>query len=423
MKKYKFDTLQIHGGFESDEKGSSISPIYQSASFVFDDPDQAARTFALDEDRFIYTRINNPTNDIFEKRMALLDGGVGALAVSSGMSAITIALLNILSAGDELVASSTLYGGTYTLFSLTFEKLGIKVNFVDTDDIESIKNAITNKTKAIYLETIGNPKLNIPDFEEIVKLAHSIPIPVIVDNTVMTSYLFNPINFGVDIVVYSATKYISGHGTSIGGVIIDSGNFDWSKGNFPQFTQPDPGYHGIIYNEKFGNAAFINRAKLQVLRDLGSCLSPFNSFLFLMGLETLSLRMDKHSSNALKIAKYLENHEKVAWVNYPGLESSDYYSLSQKYLPNGQSGLIGFGVKGGFEAGKKFIENVSLLVHLANIGDARTLVIHPASTTHQQLSKEERESAGVTDDFIRMSVGIENPDDIIEDIDSALKKI
>ena len=423
MKKYKFDTLQIHGGFESDEKGSSIPPIYQSASFVFDDPDQAARTFALEEDRFIYTRINNPTNDVFEKRMALLDGGVGALAVSSGMSAITVALLNILSAGDELIASSTLYGGTYTLFSLTFEKMGIKVKFVDTDDIESVKNAITDKTKAVYLETIGNPKLNIPDFDKIVEIAHSIPVPVIVDNTAVTSYLFKPIYFGVDIVIYSATKYISGHGTAIGGVIVDSGNFDWSKGNFPQFTKPDPGYHGIVYTEKFGKSAFINRARLQVLRDLGSCLSPFNAFLFLLGLETLSLRMDKHSSNALKVARFLENHDKIAWVNYPGLKSSDYYELSQKYIPNGQSGLIGFGIKGGFDSGKKFIENVELLVHLANIGDARTLVIHPASTTHQQLSKKERESAGVTDDFIRMSVGIENPDDIIEDIDSALRKV
>ncbi len=420
---WKFDTLLIHGGFEGDEKGASLPPIYQSTSFVFKDPDHAARVFNLEEDWFIYTRINNPTVDVLEKRVSMLEGGVGAVATSSGMAAIATTMMTLLKEGDEVVSASTLYGGTVTLFNLTLSKFGVKFKFVDPDDPENFRRAITDKTRAIYLETVGNPKLNIPDFEEIVKIAHSIPIPVIVDNTVATPYLFKPIEWGVDIVIYSLTKYLSGHATSIGGLIVDSGKFPWKEGGFTQFSEPDPGYHGIIFSEKFGNAAFIAKARLQTLRDLGGSLSPFNAFLILLGIETLSLRMEKHSFNALKVAQFLENHPAVEKVNYPGLKSNLYYPLAKKYLTKGQSGLIGFELKDGYEAGKKFIENVKLLKHLANIGDARSLVIHPASTTHQQLSKEERLKAGVTDGFIRLSVGIEDANDIIADIEQALDKL
>ncbi len=418
---WKFDTLSIHGGFQSDENGAALPPIYQSTSFVFRDSDHAARVFNLEEDGFIYTRINNPTLDVLEKRMALLEGGVGAVAAASGMAAITMTMLSLLKEGDEIVAASTLYGGTVTLFNLTLSRLGIKTTFVDPDDPENFRRAITEKTRVVYLETIGNPKLNIPDFEKIVEIAHSIPIPVVVDNTAATPYLFKPFDWGIDIAVYSMTKYLSGHATSIAGIIVDSGNFPWKEGGFTQFTEPDPGYHGIIFTEKFGKRAFIERTRLQVLRDIGGALSPFNAFLILLGMETLSLRMDKHSSNALKVARFLEGHPAVERVNYPGLESSPYRSLAEKYLPVGQSGLVGFELKGGYEAGKKFISRVRLLKHLANIGDARSLVIHPASTTHQQLSREERLKAGVTDGFIRLSVGIEDPDDIISDIDQALE--
>ncbi len=418
---WKFDTIAIHGGFESDEKGASLPPIYQSTSFIFRDPDHAARVFNLEEEGFIYTRINNPTVDVLEKRVALLEGGVGAVATSSGMAAIAMTMLSLLREGDEVVAATTLYGGTVTLFKITLSRLGINFKFVDPDDPENFKRAITEKTRAVYLETVGNPKLNIPDFEEIVKIAHSVPVPVILDNTVATPYLFRPFDWGVDIAVYSLTKYISGHATSIGGLIVDSGNFPWEEGGFTQFTTPDPGYHGIVFTEKFGKAAFIERTRLQILRDIGGCMSPFNAFLILLGLETLSLRMDRHSSNALKVAEFLESHPAVKEVNYPGLKSSRYYDLARKYLPRGQSGLVGFELKGGYEAGKEFIRRVKLLKHLANIGDARSLVIHPASTTHQQLSREERLKAGVSDGFIRLSVGIEDPDDIIADIEQALK--
>ncbi len=420
---YKFDTLSIHGGFEPDEKGASLPPIYQSTSFIFKDPDHAARIFNLEEEGFIYTRINNPTADVLEKRMTLLDGGVGAVATSSGMAAITTTMLSLLGEGDEILSSSALYGGTITLFSLTLANLGINVKYVDADDPENFKKALTPQTKVIYLETIGNPKLNIPDFERVVEIAHSVPIPVVVDNTVATPYLFKPIEWGVDIVVYSLTKYLSGHATSVGGLIVDSGNFPWKEGGFKQFTEPDSGYHGIIFSEKFGRAAFIARTRLQTLRDLGGSISPFNAFLILMGIETLSLRMEKHSKNALKVAEFLASHPAVANVNYPGLDSSHYKKLAGKYLPKGQSGLIGFELKRGYEAGKKFISSVNLLNHLANIGDARSLVIHPASTTHQQLSREERLKAGVTDGFIRLSVGIEDVDDIINDIKQALEAI
>ncbi len=417
---WKFDTISIHGGFKADEKGASLPPIYQSTSFVFKSSEHAARVFNLEEDGFIYTRINNPTIDVLEKRIALLEGGVGAVAASSGMAAITMTILSLLKEGDEILAASTLYGGTVTLFNLTLSRLGIKTTFVDPDDPENFRKALTKNTKVIYLETIGNPKLNIPDFEKIVEIAHSVPIPVVVDNTATTPYLFRPFDWGVDIVVYSLTKYLSGHATSIGGMIVDGGKFPWKEGGFIQFTEPDPGYHGIVFTEKFGPRAFVERTRLQVLRDIGGALSPFNAFLILLGIETLSLRMEKHSANALRVAEFLESHPAVERVNYPGLKSSHYYQLAQKYMPRGQSGLVGFELKGGYEAGKKFISRVKLLKHLANIGDARSLVIHPASTTHQQLTREERIKAGVTDGFIRLSVGIEDPDDIIADIKQAL---
>ncbi|MGB2599106.1 MAG: homocysteine synthase [Candidatus Omnitrophota bacterium] len=423
--KLKAETLALHGGQEADPTtGARAVPIYQTTSYQFKSTEHAANLFGLKEFGNIYTRLMNPTNDVLEKRMAALDGGVGALATASGQAAITLALLNIAKAGDEIVSADNLYGGTYTLFRYTFKKLGIDVKFVSSEDLEAFKKAITPKTKAIYAESIGNPKLNVTDLEALAKIAHENGIPLVLDNTV-SPYLLRPIDHGVDIVVYSATKFIGGHGTSIGGVIVDSGKFDWTNGKFPLIAEPDPSYHGINFVEALkplGNIAYIIKARVTLLRDLGPAMSPFNAFLFLQGLETLHLRMPRHSENALKVAEHLEKHPKVTWVNYPGLASSPEKTKVDKYLSKGAGAIVGFGVKGGVEAGKKFIDSLELISHLANIGDAKTLAIHPSSTTHQQLSREEQEATGVTEDYIRLSVGIENIEDIIEDIDQALKK-
>jgi len=421
--KYAIETLAVHGGQEPD--GTTLSravPIYQTTSYVFRDNSHAANLFALKEFGNIYTRIMNPTSDVFEKRIALLDDGVGALAVSSGQSAITLALLNLARSGDEIVSAASLYGGTYNLFRCTFARFGITVRFVDPGDPENFRRAIGPRTRALYVESIGNPKLDVPDFEAIGKIAHDSGIPLVVDNTV-SPVLFRPFEHGADIAVYSATKFIGGHGTSIGGVVVDSGNFDWTSERFPEFTAPDPSYNGLVYTEAFDKLAYIVKLRVQLLRDLGTSLSPFNSFLFLQGLETLPLRMDRHSSNALAVARHLEGHPKVKWVSYPGLAGHPSHELAARYLPRGQGAIVGFGVKGGSEAGVRFIENVRLLSHLANIGDAKSLVIHPASTTHQQLSPEERLAAGVTDDFVRLSVGIEDVADIIADIDRGLEAV
>ena len=417
---FRTDTVVLHGGQEPD--GTTLAravPIYQTTSYVFKDTEHAANLFALKEFGNIYTRIMNPTTDVFEQRLAQLDGGVGALGLASGQAATTLAILNIARSGDEIVSATSLYGGTYNLFKYTFAKLGITVHFVDPSDPENFRRAINEKTRAVYLESIGNPKLDVPDFEAIAKVAHEEGLPVILDNTV-SPVLFKPFDHGIDIIVYSATKFIGGHGTSIGGAIVDSGNFDWTSGRFPEFTEPDPSYNGLVYTEALGNLAYIIKARVQLLRDLGPALSPFNSFLFLQGLETLPLRIRKHSDNALEVARRLKKHPNVTWVTYPGLEDHATYENARKYLPHGFGAIVGFGVKGGHEAGIKFIDNVKLLSHLANIGDAKSLVIHPASTTHQQLSIEERLSTGVTDDFIRLSVGIEDVEDIWEDIENAL---
>lgn len=425
----KLDTLAIHAGQETPDPatGARAVPIYQTTSYVFQSAEHAANLFGLKELGNIYTRMNNPTTDVFEKRIAAIEGGTGALAVASGQAAISLALLTITQVGDEIVAANNLYGGTYELFHYTFPKLGRTVKFVDSTKPEEFKKAITQKTRAIYAETIGNPKLDVPDFQAIAKIAHDAKIAFVVDNTVGVG-LVRPFEFGVDIVVTSATKYIGGHGTSIGGVIVDSGKFQWNNGNYPEFTEPDPSYHGLKYWEAFGNfpglgnVAFIFKVRVQLLRDLGPALSPFNAWLFLQGLETLPLRQRKHSENALKIAKYLKSNPLVSWVNYPGLPEHPSHRLAEKYLKGNYGGIVGFGIKGGLEAGKKFIESVQLLSHLANIGDAKSLVIHPASTTHQQLSPQEQAATGVTQDYIRLSIGIEDPDDIIADIEQALKK-
>ncbi|OGX12432.1 MAG: O-acetylhomoserine aminocarboxypropyltransferase [Omnitrophica bacterium RIFOXYB12_FULL_50_7] len=423
--KLKIETLALHGGQEADPTtGSRAVPIYQTTSYQFKNTEHAANLFGLKEFGNIYTRLMNPTTDVFEKRVALLEGGVGALAVSSGQSAITIALLNIARAGDEIVSADNLYGGTYNLFHYTFPRLGIKVNFVKSNDLEAIQKAITPKTKAIYAESIGNPKLDVADLEGISKVAHKNGIPFVLDNTV-SPYLLRPFDHGVDIIVYSATKFIGGHGTSLGGVIVDSGKFDWTNGKFPLIAKPEPSYHGINFVEALkpmGNIAYIIKARVTLLRDLGSALSPFNSFLFLQGLETLHLRLPRHAENALAVAKHLEKHPQVAWVNYPGLPSSPEKDRVKKYLPKGAGAILGFGIKGGLEAGKKFINSLELISHLANVGDAKSLAIHPATTTHQQLSAEEQLATGVTPDFIRLSIGIEHVDDILSDIEQALTK-
>ncbi len=430
-KTYRQETICLHGGQVPDPATLSRAvPIYQTTSYVFKNSEHAANLFSLKELGNIYTRIMNPTTDVLEKRVAALEGGSAAVATSSGQAAITYAILNIANAGDEIVSATSLYGGTYNLFHYTLPKLGIKTIFVDPSDPENFRKAITNKTKALYAESVGNPKLDIIDYEAIANIAHENGIPFIVDNTVTTPYLLKPIDFGADIVVHSTTKFIGGHGTSIGGIIVDSGKFNWDTGKFPSFTEPDPSYHGLVYWDTFkdflgmGNVAFAFKVRLQLLRDIGACMSPFNAFLFLQGLETLHLRMERHSQNALKVAEYLSNHEKVSWVNYPGLKTHKNYELAKKYFKRGLFGaLIGFGLKGGYEAGIKFIDNLKLFSHLANIGDAKSLVIHPASTTHQQLTPEERLLTGVTDDYVRLSIGLENVEDIIEDLEQALSKI
>jgi O-acetylhomoserine (thiol)-lyase len=424
--KLRVESLALHGGQEADPTtGSRAVPIYQTTSYQFNSTEHAANLFGLKEFGNIYTRLMNPTTDVFEKRMAALDGGVGALAVSSGSSAIALALLNIAQAGDEIVSADNLYGGTYNLFHYTFPRLGIKVNFVKSDDLAAFEKAITPKTKAIYAESIGNPKLNVADIEALSAVAHKNGIPLIIDNTV-SPYLLRPIDFGADIIVYSATKFIGGHGTSLGGVIVDSGKFDWTNGKFPLIADPEPSYHGINFVEAMkplGNIAYIIKARVTLLRDLGMAVSPFNSFLFLQGLETIHLRMPRHTENALAVAQYLEKHPSVSWVNYPGLASSTEKARVKKYLPKGAGAILGFGIKGGLEAGKKFIDSLELISHLANVGDAKTLAIHPATTTHQQLSAEEQLATGVTPDFIRLSIGIEHVEDIIADIEQALKKV
>jgi O-acetylhomoserine (thiol)-lyase len=427
--KHRLDTIALHAGQETPDPttGARAVPIYQTTSYVFHTTEHAANLFGLKELGNIYTRIMNPTTDVFERRVAAIEGGTGALATSSGQAAEIFALLNITQVGDNIVSANNLYGGTYELFHYTFPKLGRTVKFVDSTKPQEFAKAIDNRTRAIYAETVGNPKLDIPDFEALAKIAHDAGIPLVVDNTVGVGIL-RPIDYGADIVVNSATKFIGGHGTSIGGVIVDSGKFRWNNGKFPEFTEPDPSYHGLKYWDTFsdfagmGNVAFIFKVRVQWLRDAGFCLSPFNSFLFLQGLETLPLRQRKHSENALVVARFLKSHPAVVWVNYPGLESHPSHELAKKYLRGHYGAIVGFGIKGGLESGKKFINSAKLLSHLANIGDAKSLVIHPASTTHQQLTREEQEETGVTEDYIRLSIGLEDIADIQEDIDQALRK-
>ena len=418
---YRIATKAVHAGQTVDPVTMSRAvPIYQTTSYLFEDAQHAADLFGLAKQGNIYTRIMNPTTGVFEERMAALEGGVGALAVASGQAAETISILNLARSGDEIVSSSSLYGGTYTLFTQTMPKLGITCHMVDATKPEAFKAAITSKTKAIFAETIGNPALNVLDIEAVAKVAHDAGIPLIIDNTFASPYLCRPFEHGADIVVHSATKFIGGHGTSIGGVIVSSGNFDFASGKFPEFTEPDPAYHGIQYVEALGPMAYIVKARIQWLRDIGPAMSPFNAFLFLQGLETLHLRMPRHCENAMAVAKFLQGHQSVEWVNYPGLEDHPSAALAKKYLPQGAGAILNFGIKGGLEAGRKFIDSVKLLSLLANVGDAKSLVIHPASTTHQQLSESEQVAAGVSPDLIRLSIGIEDAEDIIADIDQAL---
>nr|WP_145406008.1 homocysteine synthase [Paenibacillus xylanexedens] len=418
-----FETLAIHAGQEIDPTTHARAvPLYQTTSYGFRDTEHAANLFGLKEFGNIYTRLMNPTTDVFEQRIAALEGGAGALATASGQAAITFSLLNIAGAGDEIVSAASLYGGTYNLFSTTLPKLGIDVKFVDSSNPENFRAAITDKTKALYAETIGNPQGNVLDIEAVAAIAHEHGIPLIVDNTFPSPYLLRPIEHGADIVVHSATKFIGGHGTSIGGVIVDSGKFDWkASGKFPGLTEPDPSYHGVVYTEAVGPIAYIIKARVQLLRDLGASISPFNSWLLLQGLETLHLRVERHSTNALAVAEYLEKHEDVLWVSYAGLPSHPSYELAQKYLPRGQGAILTFGIKGGVESGRKLIENVKLFSHLANVGDSKSLIIHPASTTHAQLTDEEQNAAGVNPELIRLSIGTENIQDIIYDLEQAIK--
>ncbi|PLX80317.1 MAG: O-acetylhomoserine aminocarboxypropyltransferase [Desulfuromonas sp.] len=421
-KSYKLGTKALHAGQVPDPATNSRAvPIYQTSSYTFNSSEHAANLFSLAEMGNIYTRIMNPTTDVLEKRLAELDGGVGALALASGSAAVSLAILNLAKAGDNIVSASYLYGGTYNLFSHTLARMGIHVKFVDSSDPGNIARAIDENTRAVYSESIGNPKNNVDDFEAIAKVAHDNNLPFIVDNTVTTPLLFRPFEHGADIAVYSLTKFIGGHGTSIGGAVVDSGKFDWSSGRFSEFTTPDPSYHGLVYHEALGELAYILKMRLTLLRDMGPCISPFNAFQILQGLETLHVRMPRHCSNAQKVAEFLEQHPAVSWVNYPGLKSHPDYERARRYLPNGQGAILGFGIKGGAAAGARFIDNVELASHLANIGDAKTLVIHPATTTHQQLSTEEQIAAGVSPDFVRVSVGIEDAEDIIADLDQALK--
>ena len=417
-----FNTLTLHAGQTVDPTTLSRAvPIYQTSSYVFKSAEHAANLFGLKEFGNIYTRLMNPTTDVLEKRIAELDGGVAALAVASGQAATSYAVLNIASAGQNIISTSYLYGGTYNLFHYTLPKLGITVKFVDSSDPENIRKAIDENTRLVYSEAIGNPKNNVDDFEAIAKVAHDAGIPYVVDNTAATPYLFQPLKHGADIVVYSLTKFIGGHGTSIGGCVVDGGTFPWNNGKFPEFTEPDPSYHGLKFWDALGNISYIIKMRVELLRDLGACISPFNSFQIIQGMETLHVRMQRHVENAQKVAEWLEQSPLVTWVNYPGLASHKDNANAKKYLKNGAGAIIGFGIKGGLEAGTKFIDGVKLLSHLANIGDAKSLVIHPASTTHQQLSAEEQLASGVSPDFIRLSIGIEDVKDIIADIDQALK--
>ncbi len=422
-RKFGFETLCLHAGTVPDPTtGSRAAPIYQTTAYVFDSADHAASLFNLQTFGNIYTRIMNPTNAAFEERMAALEGGRGALALASGMAAQMVALLTLLEAGDELVSASTLYGGTYSQFDVSFRRLGIETKFVDPDDPEAFRRAIGPKTKAVFAETIGNPVINVLDIERVAAIAHEAGIPLIVDNTFATPWLCRPIEHGADIVVHSATKFICGHGTSIGGVIVESGKFPWDNGRFPAMTEPSKGYHGVRFYETFGDFGWIMKARLETLRTLGPALSPFNAFLFLQGLETLALRMERHCANGLEIACFLKEHPAVAWVNYPGLSDSPYHALAQKYLPRGAGSIFTFGIRGGMAAGVRFIESVQVLSHLANVGDAKSLVIHPASTTHRQMSEEEQIAAGVAPDMIRLSIGLETLDDLLWDIGQGLEK-
>jgi O-acetylhomoserine (thiol)-lyase len=420
----KFETNALHAGHDTTKNaGTRAVPIYQTSSYVFKNSEHAANLFSLSEAGFIYTRLNNPTNDILEQRLATLEGGIGAVVTASGTAAISTTLLVLLKAGDHIVASNSLYGGTYNLLKVTLPRLGITTTFVDPTDSANFTNAAQENTRAFFVESLGNPKLDVLNLEAISKEAKAYKVPFIVDNTVASPYLLNPIEYGADIVIHSLTKYISGNGTSLGGVIIDAGNFDWSNGKFPEFTEPSPAYHGLVYHEALGNAAFIAKARIEGLRDFGAALSPFNAFQIIQGLETLALRIDRHSKNALALAQWLEFQNEVAWVDYPGLKTSKYYVLAQKYLPKGQSGVITFGLKGGFEAGKKVADETKIFSLLANIGDTKSLIIHPASTTHQQLTDEEQIATGVSKDLIRISVGLEDIEDLKSDLKAAFESI
>jgi len=421
-REFSDETLCLHAGQIPDAvTGSRAPPIYQTSSYVFDSADHAASLFNLQTFGNVYSRLSNPTNAVFEERIAALEGGRAALAVSSGMAAQMTALLSLVNTGEEIVSARTLYGGSYSQLDVNFKRLGITTHFVDPDDPENFRKAITPKTKLLYAETLGNPNLNVLDIEAVANIAHEAGIPLVVDNTVPSPFLCKPMEFGADIVIHSATKYIGGHGTSIGGVIVESGKFPWDNGNFPGMVDASDGYHGVRFYETFGDFAFIMKARMEYLRTLGPSMSPFNAYSFLQGLETLHLRMERHCDNAMAVAKHLQQHPKVAWVSYPGLEDNKYYDLVQKYMPKGASGLLTFGVKGGMKAGEKFIESAQFMSHLANIGDAKTLIVHPASTTHRQLDEEKQIKAGVLPDMIRVSVGIESIDDILWDIDQALE--
>ncbi|MCK1984854.1 MULTISPECIES: O-acetylhomoserine aminocarboxypropyltransferase/cysteine synthase family protein [Peribacillus] len=421
-KKLRFETLSVHGGLQADETGARAVPIYQSNAYLFKDTDHAANLFGLKENGYIYSRLHNPTVSVFEERMALLEGGIGGLATASGMAAISLSILNIAAAGDEIVSASTLYGGTYNLFENTLPKYGIKVKFVSPDDPENFKRAITPRTKAIFAETIGNPSLRVLDIEAVAKIAHDAGIPLIIDNTFATPYLCRPIDFGADIVIHSATKWLLGNGTTLGGVIVDGGKFDWNSPNYPGFTEPDPSYDGLVYAEAVGPAAFITKARVQLLRDLGPALSAQSAFQFTLGLETLHVRMKEHLANTKSVIEYLKNHPAVTWVSYPGDEDHPDKALADKYLPKGAGSVVTFGIQGNREAGAKLINAVELWSHVANVGDAKSLIIHPASTTHQQLNEAGLTKAGVSADQVRLSIGIENVEDLIEDLEQAIEK-
>ncbi|MFG4001177.1 O-acetylhomoserine aminocarboxypropyltransferase/cysteine synthase family protein [Flavobacterium aquidurense] len=424
MSTQKFATNALHAGHDvTKNAGTRAVPIYQTSSYVFNDSDHAANLFGLAEAGFIYTRLNNPTNDILEQRLAALEGGIGAVVTASGASAISTALLTLLKAGDHIVASNSLYGGTYNLLNVTLPRLGITTTFVDPSQPENFTKAAKENTRAFFVESLGNPKLDVLDLKGISAEAKNFKVPFIVDNTVATPYLLRPIEYGADIVIHSLTKYISGNGTSLGGVIIDAGKFDWSNGKFPEFTEPSAGYHGLVYHEALGNAAFIAKARIEGLRDFGAALSPFNAFQIIQGLETLPIRIQKHSENALALASWLEKQDEVVWVNYPGLKNNKYYDLAQQYLPKGQSGVITFGLKGGFDAAKKVVDQTKLFSLLANIGDTKSLIIHPASTTHQQLSDADQLETGVSKDLVRLSVGIEDIEDLIADLQTAFASV